>query len=1223
MSENGHDGSGGKHSLPSDEKWTKRKLQNAATKATAFSGPARLDDDMKYDDLRNLETIFNDSSGETGLDMEQFRVAMKKTMGYHINDTELDMIFMKVDTNCDGTVDWDEYLSYMLLEYQEKENMVMFNSDLPFPQPMRSKSSNHLESICRIELLQSYTIRNNGKVELEDSSSRYITLSKEGVLNLWNLEWNLQKSTLLDGMRHNPRAVWFTDLVCMPNCNTIAVASTDYEISFYSMTTNMFQKKFQIKDMDCCALALSYHFDYSNVRRSILLWGDSSGSVYVLRFYDNPSLALFSSTSPSCLDNKISLSSLVKGHIHNLRVGRFLNVHPDWISELHYYVNAKRQEFLVTCCRSQRNSMVFAEITEKLTGNALKKVEMHRKSYFSVHNGVSCVAYDPEWNVIVSGSSDFNVRVWNPYVTNSSTMILKGHVMPVQKVYIRMSDHNIISVSKDKNIRIWDSQDYACKQSIHGHRVNLGRLDVTALLYNERRMELILGTNAIGVFTASSSSSNTIKKRGDPTSHTKPITKVLYNALFKQLVTGSEDSMVSIWDLKTGTKTMQFCTDFGVEITAMAFDPTKRRLITGSRNGSISLWNFNNGARLRTLRASDTLEVSSVLHAKNRIISSGWNKNVTVHHDSYTDESFRRMRMKHKDDVLSMDYHRQENILGTSSYDGEIYIWSLDVECVLLKFNMHVSILPIQEIKHGIGSNAKLTLPGRVSSSTQNAAQNNFVHLPVHLPWVVAAKQERREDKTELRNSEDSKDYGSLRKYPSDKAVNKIIFLQTRRSTNNVAVLFAATTCYVVAWSVHQRGGILGYFNAVKHSGEMILEMETDEENKILVTGDSRGYIRVWKIDNYCNGQDVVERRKRMKVGGFTNLFEGVDSKQAEAYREQHSYVPADFLPKLQTSFRGHCKAIMSIAFITDANLIASGAADCCVRLWTLSGRYIGTFGQKNNWHLEFPIKDSKLPVAMPNDVRRIASPTTLYTVKGGYHVQWKQVRHAVGFVGKTAGIFNKLKSKNEPPPEEDEIKRRFSSLSEDLVKAAKPGKRLSRQERRDSITFWMEDRPFSITNTFKKIDEVGCMYDRIEKEGITSKVLGRINYKPKQRHKQSDINANIKWIDKSAIVYSTLPCSELDEPIQVTIPDYFQKKIGMSKEVGALSRVANKLIERRRVIHTFTGKTPSTGTLSKPPKHSALDLEDQHENEDTASNSRASSGSSQKTKRVNFSEDF
>ena len=64
-----------------------------------------------------------DEDGGGGLDMEEFRNAMRPQMHGHVTDDELDRIFMKVDTNCDGTVDWDEYLTYMLLECRGQDTM--------------------------------------------------------------------------------------------------------------------------------------------------------------------------------------------------------------------------------------------------------------------------------------------------------------------------------------------------------------------------------------------------------------------------------------------------------------------------------------------------------------------------------------------------------------------------------------------------------------------------------------------------------------------------------------------------------------------------------------------------------------------------------------------------------------------------------------------------------------------------------------------------------------------------------------------------------------------------------------------------------------------------------------------------------------------------------------------------------------------------------------------
>ena len=77
-----------------------------------------------------------------------------------------------------------------------------------------------------------------------------------------------------------------------------------------------------------------------------------------------------------------------------------------------------------------------------------------------------------------------------------------------------------------------------------------------------------------------------------------------------QVVSGCHGSVVSVWDVDTGEKTIQFSQCHGnVEITAMTFDTTGRRLVTGARDGSIKIWNFNNGACLCVLETQQNAEV--------------------------------------------------------------------------------------------------------------------------------------------------------------------------------------------------------------------------------------------------------------------------------------------------------------------------------------------------------------------------------------------------------------------------------------------------------------------------------------------------------------------------------------------------------------------------------------------------------------------------------------
>ena len=119
-----------------------------------------LEDQLTNEKLIQLQRIFEeaDKDGGGGLDMEEFRTAMRQAMGQHLTDEDLDLIFMKVDTNCDGTVDWDEYLSYMLLEYREKDTMNFMATEKPLPRDMKIVQNMNLyqryhDSIVKVNLL--------------------------------------------------------------------------------------------------------------------------------------------------------------------------------------------------------------------------------------------------------------------------------------------------------------------------------------------------------------------------------------------------------------------------------------------------------------------------------------------------------------------------------------------------------------------------------------------------------------------------------------------------------------------------------------------------------------------------------------------------------------------------------------------------------------------------------------------------------------------------------------------------------------------------------------------------------------------------------------------------------------------------------------------------------------------------------------------------------------
>jgi hypothetical protein len=54
----------------------------------------------------------------------QFREVFGKVLGGNLSYDQMTMLFMKIDANSDGTVDWDEFSTYMMTGSMGSEIMV-------------------------------------------------------------------------------------------------------------------------------------------------------------------------------------------------------------------------------------------------------------------------------------------------------------------------------------------------------------------------------------------------------------------------------------------------------------------------------------------------------------------------------------------------------------------------------------------------------------------------------------------------------------------------------------------------------------------------------------------------------------------------------------------------------------------------------------------------------------------------------------------------------------------------------------------------------------------------------------------------------------------------------------------------------------------------------------------------------------------------------------------
>ncbi|XP_013411389.1 WD repeat-containing protein on Y chromosome [Lingula anatina] len=1233
-----------------------------------------LEGQIAQENLMKLQRIFEeaDEDGGGGLDIDEFRQALQQTTGAGLGDHELEIVFMKVDTNCDGTVDWDEYLSYMLMEYREKDNMNAMLAEKPFSgqiKELQTSQASYCDVISRVDFYPQLSNKYGYDVDAIDySHGRYVSVSQEGVVNFWTSDMKHQKSCILETTPKGSTSKWVTDMVCMANVNLVAVSTIEEDISFYDLVSGKTEKHFKITCLEHTVLCMHYWFDTSNLNNAVLLWGNNNGDVCIMEFSNLITKGIFGKGNMKqrhCVE--FLYMSFLKGRIPGVKTYQLSNLHANWVLQAKYI---PALEFFISCCQDADTAMYMGDFRgSKIT------------SYFRVRKGILCFDYCKTLNIIVTGGLDHMVRVWNPYVTSKSIMVLKGHSKAVTHVIIHDEKEQVISIAKGKTIRVYDLKDQSCKQVIPSRNVPMGLHDISSVYFNSKTQSLVLATTHLAIFERKEDEDN----YHEITSHDEPVCAALYNKLFHQVVSACNASVVSVWDINDGTKVIQFINahkvvcdgvETGVEITAMTFDPTLRRLITGARDGTVSIWNFNNGACLRTLETFSNVEISGIVCPRQRIVITGWNRRVITYLDDREDESFKQWPVKHADDILSVAYYDPSTI-ATSSYDGDIIIWSLETGHMYCRLNVNDGVLPrsrriklkrtkeltgdrsmvnmkdwmtfntrqkstmcmYKEHQRGASGKSgsqvnkdftprkricnkcdgeimmwerkgaaecdkaeklcmcerkealidsddsssdddinegeiKVTVPSSkeipvIKVTTADSSDSVYLAPATKLSPRVASVAEKQptcqrvaspQRQKVRRPSVGQEKYDEYRK-KHESSVDKLLFLQNREHNQETATLIACgAEGWVRAWSIHHQGGLLGQFNAAHKPDEAVLAMATDSQNEYLITGDTAGYIKVWDITEYC-----VKRTKWMES---EECRLATEKRRAKFPYLKESKVPANFrlpekqtkpqgvvhlappltsnpeqtlkMPPLLNSFRGHLKAITSIDFVEGKDLLVTASSDCTVRLWTLCGRFVGTFGQKNPWDLKASITVKDLPRNLPKDVRRVASASTLKVLNAGSRPRWTLARNIIFF------WFSK------------------SMRQHILMKDAKA-------------------RPMEIQSDTSVVEGVG-----------TSKILGK-SYKPKQRH-HAPHNVKISQTSNQVRVYHSIPFTDLEPVKEFEVPPIVQEirernKSMMSNEKSFRPR-AKRLLQVHRMHKLLKGKPrtspipneENTSVGSKPP---------------------------------------
>ncbi|XP_039612883.1 WD repeat-containing protein 49-like [Polypterus senegalus] len=828
-----------------------------------------LQNRMNMKDFEKMKTMFlaPDLSEPVSLTREEFIDRISSVVGWGTKK-EYGELFDRIDVTRDGSIDWEKVTSFLLLELNEKDE--------------RTKSTivPQWKDIVFLPLLHKEAIH---KMVYLKTSSRYLSVSKDGLLGVWGDSLELHQSIRIATDSVRPKDLWVTSLASMPNVNKIAVAFTSKEICFYDLLSKQeFSCQYKLQDLENTPLSMDYWYNPSDLNKAVLSFGDTGGQVNGICF-TTAMITLFERTSSSPDQDSVTIikwKELISSSHKCCYVFRFMAHSRSWVRQVKYIGNL---EAFLSCSTCSTNSMVL--------GWKERDKAAPRTTTISTIKGINAFDYHVGLNLIATAGVNNKVCLWNPYVISKPAGILQGHLANVIAVQFIVGKKQLLSFSKDKVLRVWDVLSQLCIYRISSIFPKCTGFH-TLLFFEEDHGRLFLTFN--GQISLLELKQETGKRI---TSHEKSVTCVLYNSVFKQVISSDIDSTVTFWMIDTGQKIKQFTKCHGnAEITTMALDASETRLFTAGTDGTVKVWDFNGHCHHKLNAGQDqSAEISQILVLKRTILILGWERFITIFRlNTFTQFFIQPSEWKggvqHLDDILCAAF-LPPHTLVTGSYDGEIIIWNSNTE----------------NASRRLHSESKRTLKSKSDSQIHKLRASGNVH---RRGSIYPFKNDRSPSAVSEGDAE------------CNYTVTRLCFLEAR---NNMSAAGGANlvSCggsgFVRFWST-SRNLLIAEFIAHKDAGSII--MTVDNSSHYLITGDCDGLIKVWSIKEYC--LDFSE-----------SVF-----KQP---------------PPLQASFQPHidCVTHLEMCVHNGRLLIISASADCSVAVSDIWGLPIGIFGQEEHWRID------------------------------------------------------------------------------------------------------------------------------------------------------------------------------------------------------------------------------------------------------------------------------
>ncbi|NET26804.1 DnaJ domain-containing protein [Okeania sp. SIO1I7] len=253
------------------------------------------------------------------------------------------------------------------------------------------------------------------------------------------------------------------------------------------------------------------------------------------------------------------------------------------------------------------------------------------------------------------------------------TRVIKAHTASIHALAISADNQTFATASSDCSVSLWNFKTGKRLYTFFGYSQ-----EVQTVALNPKTPIVVSGDFEGKITTYNIDTKqhcHTFFAPNSPTSHGDSIFAVAISSDGKNVVSGSADRTIRLWQLETG-KLKRIFNGHQDKVWAVALSSDGKTMASGSADKTIRLWNINSYQPPRILQQHSGWVTSLVFHPTGKILASG-STDFTVKLWNLETDCLVCTLVGHSEPIFSIAISGNGKMLASGSQDGTVKIWDL------------------------------------------------------------------------------------------------------------------------------------------------------------------------------------------------------------------------------------------------------------------------------------------------------------------------------------------------------------------------------------------------------------------------------------------------------------------------------------------------------------------------------------------------------------------